>query len=114
VNVDLDAWADLDAVSNVVIYPAREQHLRVAPTEATGLELVGHQRHAGGLDNVATVLAELADSLSSSVLDKHAILAPLAWAQRPGNSLELVDQGDVAGQLLALESGFAKMRMMGR
>ena len=57
-------------------------YVTVSSPEATAFDLVGYHRHAGGLDNVATVLAELTDSLSSESLFEVAKLSPAPWAQR--------------------------------
>lgn len=100
VNVDFHVRGDIDSVSTVTMNTPRG-HVRVASPEVTALELVGYHRHAGGLDNVATILAELAELLSPSLLAEQAAHAPLAWAQRLGYLLELVEQGDAASQLLS-------------
>jgi len=65
-------------------------YVTVSSPEATAFDLVGYHKHAGGLDNVATVLAELADSLSSEGLFEMAKLSPAPWAQRLGYLLERV------------------------
>ena len=65
-------------------------HVTVSSPEATAFDLVGYHKHAGGLDNVATVLAELADSLTSENLFAVAKLSPAPWAQRLGYLLEHV------------------------
>ncbi|MBM4061741.1 MAG: hypothetical protein FJ265_11700 [Planctomycetes bacterium] len=64
--------------------------LRVASPEATALELVGHADHCGGLDHVAAVLADLAESLDPVRLVAAAATCPIAWAQRLGYLLDLV------------------------
>jgi len=101
VGVDFYVRSDLKSVSTVIMNTPRG-HMRVASPEATALELIGYQRHAGGLDNVATVLAELAEFLSPTKLADEATDVPVAWAQRLGFLLELVEQGEVARQLLPL------------
>lgn len=58
--------------------------------EATALDLVGYQHHAGGLNQVATVLAELAEKLDGEKLAAGAATAPVTWAQRLGYLLEFV------------------------
>ena len=63
--------------------------LRVSTPEATAIDLVGYPEHAGGLDQVATVIAELADDLDATLLAEVAETAPLPWAQRLGYLLEL-------------------------
>jgi predicted transcriptional regulator of viral defense system len=58
--------------------------LRVSTPEATAVDLVGYQRRAGGLDQVATVLSELAERLHPHELIAAARTAPITWAQRLG------------------------------
>ncbi len=53
--------------------------LRLASPETTAFDLVGYPRHAGGLDNVATILAELAEKLDPAELAKIAELSPVTW-----------------------------------
>jgi predicted transcriptional regulator of viral defense system len=67
--------------------------MRVSTPEATALDLVGYQDRAGGLGNVATVLAELAERLDADKLADVAPTAPLPWAQRLGYLLERVEAG---------------------
>jgi len=62
----------------------------VSTPEATALDLVGYQHRAGGLDQVATVLCELAERINSEKLAAAAAAAPVAWAQRLGYLLEHV------------------------
>lgn len=64
--------------------------IRVSTVEATVLDLVGYAHRAGGLDQVATVLAELADRIDPERLVAAAETAPVSWAQRAGHLLELV------------------------
>ena len=66
----------------------------VSTPEATAVDLVGYERHAGGLHHVATVLAELAERLDPERLVTAARTAPVSWAQRLGYLLELVDAAD--------------------
>jgi predicted transcriptional regulator of viral defense system len=58
--------------------------IRVASPEATALELVGYADQSGGLDNVASVLAELAEMLDAKRLVAAASHCPIAWVQRLG------------------------------
>ena len=62
----------------------------VSTPEATALDLIGYQSHAGGLDQVATVLSELAERIDPDKLAATAGLAPVPWAQRLGYLLEHV------------------------
>lgn len=69
-------------------------YLRYATPEVTALELVGYPQHAGGLHNVATVLAELSEELDVARLMEAAKLHPIGWCQRLGYLLDRV--GDAA------------------
>ena len=71
----------------------------VSTVEATAIDLVGYQDHAGGLDLVATVLSELADQIDPQRLVAAAETAPLPWSQRLGYLLELVGGADKAAAL---------------
>ena len=51
--------------------------IRIATPEATALELVGYPERCGYLDNVATVLAELSESMSGDLLAAEARRAPM-------------------------------------
>src|SRR5690606_2408354 len=73
--------------------------IRVSSPEATAIDLAGYPRHAGGLDQVATVLAELAETMDGALLPEAAATAPLPWAQRLGYLLDLVEAGFVTGPL---------------
>lgn len=63
-------------------------YLKISTPEATAYDLVGYPNHGAGLDNVATVLAELAEKLNGKELVRLAGLSPIAWAQRLGYLLE--------------------------
>ena len=62
----------------------------------TALDLIGYVGHCAGLDNVATVLAELAEKIDAGKLQKLAELSPIAWVQRLGYLLDLVGNKDKA------------------
>lgn len=64
--------------------------VRISTPEATALDLVGYCRRAGGLDQVATVLCELAEQIDPQRLVAAAHNAPVTWSQRLGYLLELV------------------------
>lgn len=63
--------------------------IRVSSPEATALDLAGYAQHAGGLDGVATILAELAEFIDADNLATAAATAPLPWAQRLGYLMDL-------------------------
>lgn len=73
--------------------------MRVATPEMTAFDLLRFVGAAGHLDNVATVLAELAEKIDPDRLVKLAERASLAEVQRLGYVLEAVGAGDVAEPL---------------
>lgn len=66
--------------------------IAVSTPEATAIDLAGYPHHAGGLDQTATVLSELAERLDPILLAKAAERAPLPWVQRLGYLLEVADE----------------------
>ena len=62
----------------------------VSSPVATAFDLVGYSAHAGGLDNVATVLTELSESINPKNLLPTAAFSPTPWAQRLGYLFTLV------------------------
>lgn len=64
--------------------------IRVSTPEATAYDLVGYESRVGGLDAVATVLAELAEGINPVRLCDVAPLVPLVWVQRLGYLLDRV------------------------
>jgi len=73
----------------------------VSTPEATAIDLVGYQHRAGGLDQVATVLSELAERIDPGKLAAVARLAPVPWAQRLGYLLEHVGSDNKTAPLKA-------------
>lgn len=74
-------------------------YILVSTPEATVFDLVGYLEHAGGLDNVATVLGELAETLHPETLASLAPLSPVPWAQRAGYLLDRVGAAGKTGPL---------------
>jgi len=74
--------------------------IEVSTPESTAFDLVGYSDHAGGLDQVVTVLAELAESIDADLLVDAARRAPLPWAQRLGVLLEVSGAGELTDPLL--------------
>jgi len=74
--------------------------LRVASPEATALELIGYAEQCGGLDNVVSVLAELAETLDASLLREECTHSPIAWVQRLGYVLDLIGHSGTAESLV--------------
>lgn len=60
----------------------------VSTPEATAVDLVGYHHHAGGVDQVATIVSELAEQIDPQKLLSAARTAPVPWAQRLGYLLE--------------------------
>ena len=73
--------------------------LRVSTPEVTALDLTGYPEHVGGLDQVATILSELASEIDPETLVTAAATAPITWVQRLGHILELVEQAAVAAHI---------------
>lgn len=75
------------------------RHHKRLNSRATAIDLSGYPQHAGGLDQVATVLVELAEKLDGNRLIVAARSAPLPWVQRLGYLLELVGANEPASAL---------------
>lgn len=74
--------------------------IRVSTPEATALDIVGYQDRCAGLENVATILAELGNLLNPEELVHVASgHGPQSWAQRLGYLLDLVGHDEVTGPL---------------
>jgi len=73
--------------------------LLVSTPEATAVDLVGYQHQAGGLDQIATVLSELAERIDPEKLAAAAATAPVPCAQRLGYLLERVGAGEKVAPL---------------
>lgn len=82
--------------------------LLVSTPEATALDLVGYQHRAGGLNQVATVLADLSERLDAAKLVAVAATAPPPWAQRLGYLLERVGSSEKAAPLKAWVRSYAR------
>ncbi len=73
----------------------------VSTPEATAVDLVGYYHHVGGLDQVATILSELADQVDPQKLVMAAQTAPITWAQRLGSLFTLVKASEQVALLRA-------------
>lgn len=91
VRIEFIARSDLNQMPTNRINTPRGVVKYAAP-EVTALELVGYPNHAGGLDNVATVLSELSEHIDAEKLIEIARSCPVSWSQRLGYLLELVGQ----------------------
>ena len=91
VEVDFAARRNAAAIPTDKIKTPRG-FLAISSPEATAFDLVGYQERCGGLDNVATVLKELAEKLDAERLAALAPLSAIPWAQRLGYLLDRVGQ----------------------
>jgi predicted transcriptional regulator of viral defense system len=98
VRVEFIARGDLDKMPVTRLNTPRGE-LRYSTPEVTALELVGYPNHAGGLDNVATVLSELAEEIAVDNMVEAAKVSPVSWSQRLGYLLELVGNEELAQSL---------------
>jgi predicted transcriptional regulator of viral defense system len=74
--------------------------VRVSTPEATAIDLLRYAMAAGGLDNVATVLGELAERIDKLRLVEAAkVDGGMAFAQRLGYILENVVTGNHSSNL---------------
>ena len=73
--------------------------IHASTPEATAVDLVGYYGRVGGLDQVATVLLELAERIDPQKLLTAAQNAPITWAQRLGYLLDSADAREPTGQL---------------
>ena len=101
VRVRFIARKQIDEVPVRAFNTARGQ-LRVSTPEATAIDLAGYPEHVGGLNQVATILSELAEEINPTTLVDAATTAPITWIQRLGYILELVEADPVAGKIRAL------------
>ncbi|ABB23397.1 type IV toxin-antitoxin system AbiEi family antitoxin [Pelodictyon luteolum] len=92
--------------NNAALMPTRNfktprGYLKVSSPEVTAFDVTGYPHHAGGLDNAATVLAELAEGMDAGKLLDIAGLSPVTWSQRLGYLLELIGEDGLAEGLAA-------------
>ena len=98
VRVQFTARKDLESTP-VVEKKTPRGLLRVASPEATALEVVGYADQSGGLDNVASVLADLAERLDPLLLLAECARSPVVWVQRLGYLLDLTGHGGLAARI---------------
>ena len=84
--------------------------IKLSTPEATAFDLVGYGKQCGGLDNVATILAELSERLDSNKLAEIAENSPISWSQRLGYLLNKVDAGAVAEGLVQYVKAYKPVR----
>lgn len=82
--------------------------IMVSTPEATAIDLAGYPGHVGGLDQVATALYELAESIDPTLLPEAAGTAPVPWAQRLGYLLEIAEASEKTEPLKAYVAKHAR------
>ncbi|MFC2172829.1 type IV toxin-antitoxin system AbiEi family antitoxin [Acidobacteriota bacterium] len=98
VRVAFIAKGDLQAMP-VTMFNTPRGTLRYSTPEVTALDLVGYPNHAGGIDNIATILSELTEELVAVRLLEASRLSPVSWSQRLGYLLELIGQEELVQAL---------------
>jgi predicted transcriptional regulator of viral defense system len=107
VRVQFIARKDMESTS-VVQRKTPRGMLRVASPEATALELVGYADQCGGLDNVASVITELVETIDPDRLLSECARSPIAWVQRLGYLFDLTDHRELADKLTPSVNARAK------
>ncbi|MEE8368007.1 MAG: type IV toxin-antitoxin system AbiEi family antitoxin [Thermoanaerobaculia bacterium] len=106
VEVGFVARRNAEAMPTVRINTPRG-FLQISSPEATAFDLAGYPEHCGGLDNVATVLAELGEKLDPDRLSAIGELSPVPWSQRLGFILDQVERSSRSESLAAFVSDHA-------
>jgi predicted transcriptional regulator of viral defense system len=75
--------------------------IKISTPEATAFDLIGYAKRCGGINNIATVLVELAEKIDSKRLVTAAKLSPITWVQRLGYVLDLVVKEDKTEDIAA-------------
>lgn len=83
-------------------------YVEISSVEVTAFDIVGYVKRCGGLNNTATVLAELVEKLKADKLARLAQLSPVPWVQRLGYLIEIVDGEKVAEPLADYVTRVAK------
>lgn len=80
--------------------PTAKSMLKVSTPEGTAMDLLNYPHQSGGLNHIATILAELQESMKPDQLLALAKSQPtLAWKQRLGYLLEVVGAVELADVL---------------
>ena len=93
----------------ISVVNSRTASIKVSTPELTAIDLVTYMKRVGGINNVATVLAELTESMDfEKVEDDFFEGAPVASIQRLGFVLD-----DVLGERRVAESLYIKAKQSG-
>ena len=93
------AGGNVPLVLRALVAANKAKTIQLSFREATAIDLVGYSHHAGGLDQVVTILWELAEKIDPDKLVAVAKTAPVTWAQRLGYLLERVEADEKARAL---------------
>lgn len=91
-------------------HKVRTGYINVSTPEATAFDLIGYHNSAGGLNNVATVLSELSESLSTKKLKSVSKLYSPQRVQRLGFVLENIGEDKLASSLESIVKKTASRR----
>jgi predicted transcriptional regulator of viral defense system len=85
------------AETPVQIFSTAKSMLKISTPEGTAMDLLTYPEHAGGLNHIATVLAELQESMKpEKLLTLVESESTLAWKQRLGYILEILGASKLA------------------
>ncbi len=98
VRVEFVARPNIKEIPTVTLTTPRDR-IDVSSPEATAFDLVGYSSRAGGLNNVATIVAGLSGVLDPESLATVAPLSPLPWSRRLGYLLSLVGSTELTDPL---------------
>lgn len=80
--------------------PTDKSMLKVSTPEGTAMDLLNYPGQSGGLNHIATVLAELQENMKpKNLLSLAESQKTLAWKQRLGYLLEIVEAPELAAVL---------------
>ena len=80
-------------------------YLKISSPELTAIDLLAYPSRSGGLNNIATVLSELIETMNPDKLIEVAKMIPrTAWVQRLGYILEAIGVIDESRRDLVLKS----------
>lgn len=91
---------DLDPIAAGIVERKTDTgHMKVSSPELTALDLLRYPHAGGGLDNIATVIGDLAEHLNAGKLATLAAAYERSVSQRLGYLLDLFGRSERAGAL---------------
>lgn len=96
IKIDFIYKKSLDALP-IAQRVVRTGYLNISSPELTTHDLFLYPHHAGGLNNIATVLSELIEAINTGKLLEYAVaINQKAWLQRLGYILDSIETEDAA------------------